>query len=355
MSLVTLIVRRLGAAVLCATLAAGCAPRLSSGEADGLLESLFRPPTTAEIAAVEAQWAARDTSPRNVRVESERTYGDGSRVLILSHQIGAGGERHVGAVRVPAHVAGERLPVLVVGHGGDKGTGTRQFERGVFRREWVQVVPSFRSERLRTGPLGLTGGYRSSGTPSPWDRDVDDAMGLLGAALSVVPEADPARVAAVGRSRGAGVVLLMAARDARVRAVVSVFGPTDFFLPEVQRLARRALRAPVRLPGAGFLADSVLFAFRDGEIPLSDARLALLRRSPAYFAQRLPLVQIHHGALDAKVPLAHSRRLAETLRASGTASELFVYAQGGHSRRSLRGSHARVEAFLERAVAAPGE
>ena len=333
-----------------AALLAGCAPRLSGVEASDLLGALFAPPTPAEIATVEAQWAARDTRPRDARVDSDRLYGDGSRVLVVSHRIGAAGERHVGAVRVPAGTAGRRLPVLVVGHGGDKGTSTRQFERGVFLRDWVQVVPSFRGERLRTGPLGLTGGPRSGGSPSPWDRDVDDAMALLGATLALVPEADPARVAAVGRSRGAGVVLLMAARDARVRGVASVFGPTDFFLPQVQTLARRALRAPVRLPGAGVLADSVLFALRDGQITLAQARLDLVRRSPVYVAQRLPPVQLHHGTLDTKVPLAHSQRLADALRAAGSAPELFVYARGGHSRRSLGGSHARIEAFLTRTV-----
>jgi dipeptidyl aminopeptidase/acylaminoacyl peptidase len=251
---------------------------------------------------------------------------------------------------VPPGAAGRRLPVLVVGHGGDRGTSPRDFEGGAFARDWVQVLPSFRGERLRTGAFGRGRAFRSGGTPSPWDRDVDDAIALLNAVFEVVPEADPGRVAALGRSRGAGVVLLMAARDTRVRGVVSVFGPTDFFLPEVQRLARRALRVPVRLPGAGFLADSVLFALRDGRLPLARARLDLLRRSPAHFARRLPPVQLHHGALDTKVPAAHSERLASTLRDAGCAPELYVYARGRHLSRSLAGHRPRAEAFLERAV-----
>ncbi|HEX8386095.1 MAG TPA: hypothetical protein VF576_07925 [Rubricoccaceae bacterium] len=339
---------RTTALVVLAVTLAGCAPRLSGAEADGLLDALFQPPTAAEFATVEAEWAARDTRALDVRVEQERTFGDGSRVLVVSHRVG--GTRHVGAVRVPPGATGRRLPVLIVGHGGDRGTSLREFEGGAFARDWVQVLPSFRGERLRTGAFSRTGGFRSGGTPSPWDRDVDDAIALLNAAFEVVPEADSARVAALGRSRGAGVVLLMAARDVRVRSVVSVFGPTDFFLPEVQRLARRALRAPVRLPGAGFLADSVLFALRDGRVPLVRARLDLLRRSPAHFARRLPPVQIHHGALDTKVPLAYSERLTGALRAAGRAPELYVYARGRHLSRSLAGHRPRAEGFLERAV-----
>ncbi|HEX9952597.1 MAG TPA: prolyl oligopeptidase family serine peptidase [Rubricoccaceae bacterium] len=330
--------------------AAGCVPRLSGPDSDRLLAALFAPPTAAEVALVETEWAARDTRARDVRVEQTRDYADGSRVLIVTHTTGTDAARHVGAVRLPPGATGRRLPVLLVGHGGDGGASLGGFEPGAFARDWVQVLPAFRGERLRTGLPLVGGGVRAGGTASPWDRDVDDALALLGAALDVVPEADAGRIAALGRSRGAGVVLLAAARDRRVRGVVSVFGPTDFFLPDVQRLARRALRVPVRLPGAGFLADSVLFATRDGRLPLPQARLALLRRSPAWFAARLPPVQMHHGARDTKVPVAHSERLADALRADGGAPELFVYAEGRHASRSLAGHRARAEAFLQRVV-----
>ncbi len=344
---------RTSAAVLALAVLAGCAPRLSGEASDRLLAALFAPPTAAETAQVEAEWAARDTRPRDVRVEQTRDYADGSRVLVVSHTTGAGAARHVGAVRLPPRAAGRRLPVLLVGHGGDDGTSLGGFEPGAFARDWVQVLPAFRGERLRTGLPLVGAAVRAGGTASPWDRDVDDALAFLSAALAAVPEADAGRVAALGRSRGAGVVLLAAARDARLRAVVSVFGPTDFFLPDVQRLARRALRVPVRLPGAGFLADSVLFAVRDGRLPLPEARRALLRRSPAAFAARLPPVQTHHGARDTRVPVAHSARLDAALRAAGRASELFVYPEGRHASRSLAGHRARAEAFLARAVDLP--
>lgn len=333
--------------------AAGCAPRLSGADSGRLLAALFAPPTAAETAQVEAEWAARDARARDVRVEQTRDYADGSRVLVLTHRTGADPARHVGAVRLPPGAAGRRLPVLLVGHGGDGGASLGGFEPGAFARGWVQVLPAFRGERLRTGLPLVGAGRRAGGTASPWDRDVDDALALLGAALAVVPETDGGRIAALGRSRGAGVVLLAAARDRRVRAVVSVFGPADFFLPDVQRLARRALRVPVRLPGAGFLADSVLFATRDGRLPLPEARRALLRRSPAWFAARLPPVQMHHGARDTRVPLAHSASLAAALRAAGRAPDLFVYPEGRHASRSLAGHRARAEAFLQRAVDTP--
>jgi dipeptidyl aminopeptidase/acylaminoacyl peptidase len=328
-------------------LLAGCAHALPPASADRLLDALFAPPTAEEVAAVEAEWAGRDTGAHGYRVEHERRDGRSGRTLVVSHTVG--GVRHYGAVRVPDGAAGP-LPVLVIAHGGEGGaTAYNFFHRGPLAEGWVQVLPSFRAEPLRLTPLRA---WRSGGRPSPWDRDVDDAMALLSAVLAHVPEADGGRVAVFGRSRGAGVALLMAARDPRVKAVVDFYGPTDFFLPHVRTLAGRALRSSLpRLPGAGYLADSVLFALRDGRTTVARARLELLRRSPAYFAHRLPPVQAHHGTADGKVPVAHGDRLHAAMARAGTTAprwEYHRYAGGGHHPGSLPGSYRRAEAFLGR-------
>ncbi|HEU0076384.1 MAG TPA: prolyl oligopeptidase family serine peptidase, partial [Longimicrobiaceae bacterium] len=343
---------RAAAALLLGVLPA-CAPRLATATADSLLDGLFAPPTAAEVRAVETDWRTRDTGVHGYRVEWERREQDGRRTMVVSHTVG--GVRHFGAVRVPAGAAGRKLPVLMVAHGGERGVTALEFFRsGPLAGEWVQVLPSYRSERLVAAPLRW---YRSEGPPSPGDRDVDDGMALLGAALAHVPEADTGRVAVLGRSRGAGVALLMGIRDPRVKAVVAFSGPTDFFLPDVRRLAERAVRSRIpRLPGAGYMADSVLFALRDGRIGVARARLELLRRSPARFAQRLPPTQLHHGTADDEVPIAHAERLDAAVRALGggaTAWELHRYQGGGHRPRTLAGSRERTEAFLRRVADLP--
>ena len=329
-----------------------CAHAMPAAQAEPLLDALFAPPTAAEMAAVEADWAARDTRVHDFRVEHVRRDGATGRTMVVSHVVD--GARHSGAIRVPDGAAGP-LPVLVIGHGGDDGaTGYHFFHSGPLARDYVQVLPSFRSETLRLSPLRA---WRSGGTASPWDRDVDDAIALLNGTLAHVPEADSTRVVAFGRSRGGGVMLLMAIRDPRVRAVVSAVGPTDFLLPEVRRLAGRALGSRVaRLPGAGYLADSVLFALRDGRTTVPQARMQLLRRSPAWFAHRLPPAQGHYGALDPKVSVAHGDRLDAAMRALGRDTAGWTYhryPRGRHRFSSFPGAMPRVEDFLHRAVSSP--
>jgi dipeptidyl aminopeptidase/acylaminoacyl peptidase len=328
----------------------GCAARLAPGDAQALGDVLFAPPTQAEMCAVEAEWARRDTRPHGARVEWSGE-GRGGRTIVLSHTVD--GLRHYGAVRIPPVEAGRKLPVLVIAHGGDKGTSGYNFVRsGPVSEGWIQVLPSYRSERLAVRALRR---YRSQGRPSPWDRDVDDVMALLGTTLQQVPEADSTRIAVLGRSRGGGVALLMAIRDPRVKGVVDYFGPTDFYLPEVRSLADRALRSRIpRLPGAGYLADSVLFALRDGRTTVERARSELLRRSPVYFAHRLPPTQIHHGTRDEEVPIVHSQRLMDAFGRLGRTAPLWemnTYPGGGHRPHTLTGAQQRTDDWLQRVVA----
>jgi hypothetical protein len=348
--------RRLGKiARACVALAllpvlSACAARLAPGEARALGDVLFAPPTQAEMCAVQAEWGRRDTRSHDARVEWSGE-GRGGRTIVFSHTVE--GVRHYGAVRIPAgHATMRPLPVLLIAHGGDKGTsGYNFFRTGPLATDWVQVLPSFRSERLAVRPTRI---YRSQGRPSPWDRDVDDAMALLSTVLQRVPEADSTRIAVLGRSRGGGVALLMAIRDPRVKGVVDFFGPTDFYLPEVRHLADRALRSPIpRIPGAGYLADSVLFALRDGRTTVERARSELLRRSPVYFADRLPPVQIHHGTRDDEVPIVHSQRLMDAFtRIERTAPlwEMHIYPGGGHRPHTLIGARKQAEVWLYQTV-----
>jgi dipeptidyl aminopeptidase/acylaminoacyl peptidase len=263
---------------------------------------------------------------------------------------------HVGAIFSPVGADQRSLPVLVYSHGGDQGENLDltllllPLLLADDIDDFVFVVPSFRSEPLLfDGVL-----YQSGGEPSPWDWDVDDALALLEVALATTPAADPDRIGVLGFSRGADVALLMAIRNPEIDAVVEFFGPTDFFGPFVQEVVEEALEGEVRdLPGVAYLNQAFIRPLKEGAVTEAQVRLELLRRSPVYFAELLPDLQIHHGTADTVVPVGEGERLIAVMEGLGRGEpgfQAFIYEGGGHSPLALAGSLPRTQAFLRRLV-----
>ena len=315
------------------------------------LDELFAEPDATELAAVLAEWDARTPEAAGVAVEDEQSVALGSASLsvrVVSHTVD--GARHFGAVVVPEG-EGAPLPVIVYAHGGDGGATVEELLLqlgllGDVATAFVWVVPSFRSE-----PLGFDGRtWVSEGEPSPWDRDVDDALALLEVALQVESAADESSVAVLGFSRGAGVGLLMAIRDARVDRVVEFFGPTDFFDVYVQDVVEDALRGLERpLPGLSHLDQGFIQPLRRGEITMAEARLELVRRSAVLFADRLPAVQVHHGTADTVVEVSQAESLIDAMESLGRVApdfQAYLYAGVGHGVPGMSASVPRTVEFL---------
>ncbi|MDT0631753.1 dienelactone hydrolase family protein [Rubrivirga sp. S365] len=313
---------------------------------------LFGEPTAAELAAVEADWAGRNTAPSEGRVVGQARAG-GATLYVVEHETVANGSptvTHYGIVRVPDGVAD--APVVVVHHGGDGGVQVAAFTANdgvlpfasVFApiaAETVQVFPVYRSETVDTGALPALGGpYTAGGAPSPWDYDVDDAIALLTATLELFgEETDEDRVAAIGFSRGANVALLQAVRDDRIDAVVDYYGPADFYSEGAQRLTGALLlpesnptfQQAIGLPGAPYLLNEVLDPLRaaddtyDADADYGPARLDIARRSPGLFADRLSAVQVHHHYRDGIVPFSFSEAFAARAGGAAASFELFPY------------------------------
>lgn len=309
--------------------------------------------------AVESDWAARNpgiADSATVALES-RTAGGVFEIRIMAHRVD--GALHYGAICTPAGAAPGSKPVLVYLHGGDDGENIDgllsllRFAFGSVPDDFVYVIPSFRSE-----PLSFDGKtYNSEGAPSPWDRDVDDALSLLTLALAAEPATDPDRIGAIGFSRGACVAMLMAIRDPRIDLVVEFFGPTDFFGRFVQDVTAEALQGTLRdLPGLSDLSESVIEPLKAGELTIADVRLEMLRRSPVYFAAHLPPLQLHHGTADQVVPVGEADRLIEVMTALGRTPpdfEPYLYTGGGHT-PALPGSLDRALGFVRRLVGGMG-
>ena len=324
------------------------------------LDALFAPPSAAELDATLADWAGRDVSARAVATVDSAvvSYGSSGQVTVrvVSHTVE--GLTQFGAVVSPVGAAAGSLPLLLVAHPGDAGIDLDQtlqllaYGLGGVLSDYVLVVPAFRSE-----PLTFQGvQHRSDGPASPWDGDVDDAIALLNVAITTTPAADTTRIGALGLSRGATVALLAAIRDPRIAAVVEFFGPTDFLGPFVRGVVREALLGqPPDLPGVSQLDAQFIEPLAHGALTIPDVRAQLIRRSPVYFVDHLPAVELHHGTADSIVPVAEAERLTQAMQAAGRtapAFQAYLYDGGGHDPLTLPGSLDRTIAFLSTWLAA---
>ncbi len=349
---------RLGRAMtllLTALLVACDAPSTGPRTPGGVdLDAIFLPATAAEIALIESEWSNRN--PRAAGVVEQKSEvilmaGGFGTARVYSHLVD--GHRHYGAVLVPLGAAPGSLPVVVFTHGGDTGVNVSEVALtllllGDRARDFAYVIPSFRSESLTLG--GSV--FRSEGLPSPWDRDVDDALALLNVAIERVPEIDPSRIGVLGASRGGMVGLLMAIRDPRIDLVSAIAGPTDFLGPWVRGLTRDALNGELRpLPGIRVLNDRFIQPLAAGSITPGEYRRELVRRSPVLWADRLPPIQIHHGTADDVVPVGQAEALIAALGRlprSGMDDDFHFYPGAGHNVLELREVDARIINFLQR-------
>lgn len=299
---------------------------------------LFAQPTPEERDSVLSMWKARDLRAREVRIVDQHPVavpGGTATLLILSHRIY--GAKHYTAVITPAEARPGCCPVIVDA----KGVSWNFFPRDLSKlpdsvammedaTRFVFVIPSFRGEEVLDGAKR----YVSEGDRTDvWDGATDDAIGALNAALKVVPAADASRVCTFGRSRGGTVALLMAIRDPRVDCVVAWSAPVDHFRLMAhggwtkQEEIAEGLRE--KSPGNGIggqFIETFLRGAIEREQSLAETRLHLIASSPLYFAERLPLVQLHNGVEDTMVPIANG----EALKAAARNVEAFFYPGFGH-------------------------
>ena len=297
------------------------------------LDTVFRPPSPDEIAAVRRDWAARDLAPRGfeqVDVQPLETPYGRFRVRIVAHAVH--GSRHYGAILVPQGAGVGTCPVVVDVRGVGWDYPPRRISANLRTIEilrehatrFVLVVPSFRGEVLELGDAS----YRSEGDRrDAWDGATDDTIALLSVALETTPEATD-RVCAYGKSRGGTVALLAAARDPRIDCVVDWAGPADWF----ERMGtwgwtlREQVADGLRYrwkpgEGSGSAAQFIEWHFDrltdSGRPTLPQVRHAVLAASPLHFAETLPPSDLHYGIEDRSVPIANGIALQERLETLG--------------------------------------
>jgi acetyl esterase/lipase len=227
---------------------------------------------------------------------------------------GRGGGRDLRCdIYSPAGDRGARPAVLLV-HGG----AWRQGDRS--------VMAGFGDRLASEGFVGVACEYRL--TPeSPWPAQIEDIKAAIrwtrvnAADLGI----DPAKIAALGRSAGAHLVLLAAGTPGRaefegsggnagvptdIAAVVAVFPPVVFFTGEQ--------RTHGGTPARSLMGD----AASD-----EDARLA----SPLHhITPSFPPTMLLHGTADKVVPVSASMVMYEALAKAGVPAEMHLYAEQPH-------------------------
>jgi hypothetical protein len=320
---------------------------LEDADAAGLpfpFDAAYAPPTPAEIARVEAEWAARDLAPRDVRVEDRyrvEHLGIAWDVEIVSHLVH--GSRHHGAILVPegATPGGRGVILEVKGVSWDffplrvPGGSTALRILGEDAARFVIAMPGLRGETLEANGRA----YRSEGDPAEsWDGAADDALAFLAVALARTPAADPARITAFGRSRGGAVALLAGARDPRIARVLAWSAPSGwiegmpgqgFTQREIVAEGLRRRSSPAMIGGQS--VRTFLRRALEGLESLEQVRSRLIASSAEYFVRRLPASEIHQGLDDAIVEPANGRRLRDAAASAANPKvEVVFHPEGGH-------------------------
>lgn len=226
----------------------------------------------------------------------------------------------------------------------------------------VVILHGWESARDRVLPHGLVLhaiglhvlllDVRGHGANAPEERPVSAGEYAADARAAVdllLGRPDVERVALLGHSMGGAGVLLAAAEEPRVAAVVAISAPADPYRLTRQtfRLARLPLPAPVAWPLA-WLATHALLGPRGHRVAAVSATNAVRRIAAP--------VLLVHGEADRVIPPDHMARLAAARRRAlpAAVTDTLLVAGAGHSwHYELPAFRAAVAAFLATALGGP--
>ncbi|MDJ0701446.1 MAG: hypothetical protein QNJ07_16475 [Woeseiaceae bacterium] len=308
-------------------------------------DELLSAPTESEIAAVRREWSERSLQPLAIDVAGkhvvETAFGQFD-VTVYSYRLD--GALQYGAAFVPRNPSTESLSVVIGARGVRWDYPVRNLTDGPYaarvlgqrQNEFVFLSPALRGHSFRFGDVQYdAGGDRRDS----WDGAADDMIAFLSVALANLPQADSENVIAFGASRGAGVALLHAARDSRVKAAVGFATPADFFRlmgrpgEDWGESLQEAYEDP-QFPENSRESQFIEWFLEDREaLPMNEIRRRIIASSPLYFVSDLPPTQLHHGADDAPVPARNARAIKDRFLALGMKEpeyDVFVYDDVGH-------------------------
>lgn len=285
-------------------------------------KSLFANPNQTELNAIYTDWQQRDLTPKNYQLIQQAELGSGAfQLKIVSYKLGDITEY---AILIIPKDTGTKLPVQihVGGFGLDITDFTVNLAQGssVSANGTILALPALRGQSLTVNFEGtLYKTPKSTGRHcDAFDGATDDVLSLLNLIALTEPIADVNRTGVRGGSRGGTVAMLAGIRDKRVSRSINVVGPTNML-----ELTESHQNDPT-------YQCQFLEGYKTGTTTLAEARAIILRSSPYYFAQYLPLTQLHLGNKDTFVPISQGADLQQKMKGLANESNLqfFAYKRG---------------------------
>ena len=201
-----------------------------------------------------------------------------------------------------------KVPAVVIVH------GFKQYHvrAGAWQTYWARAIAEhhgYAAAAVTMRGWPDTGGVNDCGLKQP------DDLVLTVQALARHDRIDANRIALMGGSQGGKVVLLAAARDTSIKAVIAQFATVDV---ELWRANER------HSPGIIEYIDTVCTSPGSKEA-----------RSPLLVAGQINApVLLMHGDADPNVQVEHTHLMYEALKANGKDVEVFIARGGGHGNMS---------------------
>lgn len=303
-------------------------------------QELFAQPTQTELEAVMTDWESRDLSPTDFAVEQTvELTTNGTFLKIVSFRVD--GNKEYGALIVPK--SDTPLPIRMNILGFSYNLTAIPFSINLNDDDglpFIYAVPALRGQSLSLTINGVeyTSPISEGRQCDAFDGAADDAIAFLNIIESTESNVDISRVAVSGGSRGATVAFLMGERDNRVKRVLGIAGPTN--LLELTSKMENDLTYQCQ-----FLLDLV-----KGTSTIAETRHKMIASSPIYFAENLPLSQLHLGKDDYIVPVSQGKMLEEKMIDLDLFDRfrLFVYENRNHENITANNEELdiRVKEFL---------
>lgn len=281
-------------------------------------KALFAEPTASELENIFSDWQSRDLTPTDYSVVQQADVLQGNFTLkIVSFKVN--NIKEYGALLIPNTINKVPVQVYVGGFGIDVTTNgiNLAINNADTGDAHILAIPALRGQSLEIALNGTvyTSPLSEGNHCGAFDGATDDVIAFLNLIQQTEEHADVNRTGIRGGSRGGTVALLAGARDTRVKRVIDVVGPTDLFGLTSQSENDATYQC------------QFLNSYKNGQISLQEARKKMLASSPIYFAEHLPLTQLHMGLQDKNVPIKQAYDLEKKIQALGNTAtfQLFTY------------------------------